>query len=78
VRRGRAKLDAEGRNWSGGGLVDAFDAKRDALTLLSALGAKPNAVQVVPGGPSFLTRSNDFNGLTLPLMRSRRAGLTSG
>ena len=38
VRRGRAKADAEGRNWSGGGLVDVFDAKRDAMTLLSALG----------------------------------------
>ena len=48
------RLDAEGRNWSGGGLVDVFDAKRDAMTLLSALGVNPNAVQVVPGGPSFL------------------------
>jgi phenylalanyl-tRNA synthetase beta chain len=54
VRRGRAKADSEGRHWSGGGLVDVFDAKRDAMTLLSALGANPNAVQVVPGGPSFL------------------------
>ena len=36
VRRGRAKVDEEGRNWSGGGLVDLFDAKRDAMTLLSA------------------------------------------
>jgi phenylalanyl-tRNA synthetase beta chain len=54
VRRGRAKADADGRNWSGGGLVDVFDAKRDAMTLLSALGANPNAIQVVPGGPSFL------------------------
>ena len=54
VRRGRAKADVEGRNWSGGGLVDVFDAKRDAMTLLSALDVNPNAVQVVPGGPSFL------------------------
>ncbi len=54
VRRGRAKAGEEGRNWSGGGLVDVFDAKRDAMALLSALGANPNAVQVVPGGPSFL------------------------
>jgi phenylalanyl-tRNA synthetase beta chain len=54
VRRGRAKADSEGRNWSGGGLVDVFDAKRDAMTLLSALGANANAVQIVPGGPSFL------------------------
>ena len=54
LRRGRAKADAEGRNWSGGGLVDVFDAKRDAMTLLSALGVNANAVQIVPGGPSFL------------------------
>jgi phenylalanyl-tRNA synthetase beta chain len=54
VRRGRAKADAEGRNWNGGGLVDVFDAKRDAMTLLSALGVNANAVQIVPGGPSFL------------------------
>ncbi|HEY6519773.1 MAG TPA: phenylalanine--tRNA ligase subunit beta, partial [Roseiarcus sp.] len=44
----------EGRNWSGGGLVDVFDAKRDAMALLSGLGVNANAVQVVPGGPSFL------------------------
>jgi phenylalanyl-tRNA synthetase beta chain len=54
LRRGRAKADAEGRHWSGGGLVDAFDAKRDAMTLLAALGVNANAIQVVPGGPPFL------------------------
>jgi len=54
VRRGRAKAGEEGRNWSGGGLIDLFDAKRDAMALLSALGVNANAVQVVPGGPSFL------------------------
>ncbi len=54
VRRGRAKSGAEGRQWSGGGPIDVFDAKRDAMTLLSALEVNPNAVQVVPGGPSFL------------------------
>jgi phenylalanyl-tRNA synthetase beta chain len=54
LRRGRAKSDAEGRHWNGGGIVDVFDAKRDALTLLSALDVKENAVQVVSGGPSFL------------------------
>src|SRR6202453_4729684 len=54
VRRGRAKAGEEGRNWSGGSLVDLFDAKRDAMALLSALGVNTNAVQVVPGGPSFL------------------------
>jgi phenylalanyl-tRNA synthetase beta chain len=54
VRRGRAKAGEEGRNWSGGGLVDVFDAKREAMSLLSALGVNPGAVQVVSGGPSFL------------------------
>jgi phenylalanyl-tRNA synthetase beta chain len=54
VRRGRAKAGEEGRNWSGGGLVDLFDAKRDAMALLSALGVNANAIRVVPGGPSFL------------------------
>ena len=53
MRRGQAKALGEGRHWSGGGVADSFDAKRDAMALLSALGAA-NAVQVVPGGPSFL------------------------
>jgi len=53
LRRGRAKAGGEGRHWSGGGGVDAFDAKSDAMTLLSALGVA-NAVQIVPGGPAFL------------------------
>jgi len=53
VRRGRAKASGEGRHWSGGGTVDAFDAKSDALALMAALGVA-NAVQVVPGGPAFL------------------------
>ena len=54
VRRGRAKAAGDGRHWSGGGLVDVFDAKRDAMALLSAFGVGANAVQVVPGGPAFL------------------------
>jgi len=53
VRRGRAKASGEGRHWSGGGSVDAFDANSDAMALLSALGVA-NAVQVAPGGPAFL------------------------
>ncbi len=53
VRRGRAKASGEGRHWSGGGAVDAFDAKQDAMALLAALGVA-GAVQVVPGGPAFL------------------------
>ena len=54
VRRGRAKSASEGRHWSGGGGADVFDAKQDAMTLLSALGVNPNAIQIVPGGPPFL------------------------
>jgi phenylalanyl-tRNA synthetase beta chain len=54
VRRGRAKADREGRQWSGASAVDVFDAKRDALALLAALGVSANAVQVLPGGPGFL------------------------
>ena len=53
VRRGRAKASGEGRRWDGDGFVDAFDAKRDAMALLDALGVA-RAVQVVPGGPAFL------------------------
>jgi phenylalanyl-tRNA synthetase beta chain len=54
VRRGFAKARGEGRHWSGGGPVDAYDAKSDALALLAALGVAANAVQIVPGGPAFL------------------------
>jgi len=54
VRRGFAKARGEGRHWSGGGPVDAYDAKSDALALLAALGVAANAVQIVPGGPGFL------------------------
>ena len=53
VRRGRAKADGKGRHWSGGGDVDVFDSKQDAMALLDALGVA-SAVQVAPGGPSFL------------------------
>jgi phenylalanyl-tRNA synthetase beta chain len=54
VRRGFAKARGEGRHWTGGGPVDAYDAKSDALALLATLGVSANAVQVVPGGPAFL------------------------
>ncbi len=49
LRRG-----GKGRHWSGGGAVDVFDAKGDALALLAALAVPAGAVQVVPGGPAFL------------------------
>ncbi len=55
IRRGMAKATGSGRNWAGGaGAVDLFDAKSDAMALLAALGVSLNAVQLVPGGPSFL------------------------
>jgi len=44
----------KGRHWTGGGPVDAYDAKSDALALLAALGVAANAVQIAPGGPAFL------------------------
>ena len=54
VRRGMAKADGAGRHWSGAGAADMFDSKRDAMALLAALGVSPSAVQIVPGGASFL------------------------
>jgi phenylalanyl-tRNA synthetase beta chain len=54
LRRGSAKRQGEGRHWTGGGAVDAFDAKGDAMALLAALGVNANAVQMAPGGPAFL------------------------
>jgi phenylalanyl-tRNA synthetase beta chain len=55
LRRGQAKATGAGRHWAaGGGLVDAFDAKSDAMALLAALGVSIAAVQIVPGGPAFL------------------------
>lgn len=55
IRRERAKSGGIGRHWSNGaGHVDAFDAKGDALTVLVAAGAPAQALQIVPGGPSWL------------------------
>ena len=55
VRRGRAKALGGGRNWATGGKsVDAFDVKADALAVLAAAGAPMQALQIVPGGPSWL------------------------
>jgi phenylalanyl-tRNA synthetase beta chain len=54
LRRGAAKRGGEGRHWTGGGPVDVFDAKGDALALLAALGVSPGAAQIIPGGPAFL------------------------
>jgi len=54
IRRALAKPSGLGRHWSKrDGEVDAFDAKADALTVLTAAGAAPAALQVVPGGPAW-------------------------
>jgi phenylalanyl-tRNA synthetase beta chain len=54
VRRALAKPNGSGRHWSGNGEADAFDVKADALAVLVAAGAPPQALQIVPGGPSWL------------------------
>ncbi|MFO1136210.1 MAG: phenylalanine--tRNA ligase subunit beta [Rhodoblastus sp.] len=55
IRRGTAKVGGAGRIWgSRAANVDVFDAKADALALLAALGVSASAIQIVPGGPSFL------------------------
>jgi phenylalanyl-tRNA synthetase beta chain len=54
IRRALAKPSGFGRHWSkGNGEVDAFDAKADALSVLVAAGAAPQALQIVPGGPAW-------------------------
>jgi phenylalanyl-tRNA synthetase beta chain len=54
VRRALAKASGSGRHWSGNGEADAFDVKADALAVLVAAGAPPQALQVIPGGPPWL------------------------
>jgi phenylalanyl-tRNA synthetase beta chain len=55
VRRRLARASGAGRHWaSSGSGVDAYDAKADALAALAAAGAPMAALQVVPGGPSWL------------------------
>jgi phenylalanyl-tRNA synthetase beta chain len=55
VRRALAKPSGSGRHWTSGTKpVDAFDAKADALAVLAAAGAPVQALQIVPGGPSWL------------------------
>jgi phenylalanyl-tRNA synthetase beta chain len=54
LRRALARPGGFGRHWSSGaGAVDAYDAKADALAVLAAAGAPPQALQVVPGGPAW-------------------------
>jgi phenylalanyl-tRNA synthetase beta chain len=54
VRRALAKPNGIGRHWQSNGEADAFDVKADALAVLVAAGAPPQALQIVPGGPSWL------------------------
>jgi len=54
VRRALAQANGAGRHWSGNGAADVFDVKADALSVLIAAGAPPQALQVVPGGPNWL------------------------
>lgn len=54
LRRGTARLGGAGRHWDGGARpVDLFDAKADALALLSGLGVPTGGLQVVPEGPAW-------------------------
>jgi phenylalanyl-tRNA synthetase beta chain len=55
IRRGTAKLGGSGRHWDGAmGMVDAFDAKADAVALLTGLGIPTGGLQVTQGGPDWL------------------------
>jgi phenylalanyl-tRNA synthetase beta chain len=55
IRRALGKPSGIGRHWSKrDGEVDAFDAKADALAVLTAAGAPASALQIVPGGPNWL------------------------
>ena len=54
MRTRLAKPEGVGRHWSAAAIsVDALDAKADALAVLSAAGAPSQALQVVPGGPTW-------------------------
>jgi phenylalanyl-tRNA synthetase beta chain len=54
IRRRTAKPDGAGRHWSGkAASVDTFDAKADAISLMSALGVPAGGLQLVAGAPSW-------------------------
>lgn len=54
VRRGQSKAWGTGRHWSRKIVdADAYDAKGDALTVLTAAGAPSQALQVEPGAPAW-------------------------
>ncbi|WP_407177719.1 phenylalanine--tRNA ligase subunit beta [Bradyrhizobium sp. STM 3562] len=54
VRHGFATSQGIGRHWSSSKTADAFDAKADALAVLAEAGAPMQALQIVPGGPTWL------------------------
>jgi len=54
VRHGFASSKGLGRHWSGTAAADALDAKADAFAVLAAAGAPMQALQIVPGGASWL------------------------
>ena len=55
VRSGTANASGAGRHWSGKSApVGAFDAKADAMAMLSALGIAVHGMHVVAGGPGWL------------------------
>jgi len=54
VRHGFASSQGLGRHWSGSKSADALDAKADALAVLAAVGAPMQALQIAPGGASWL------------------------
>ncbi len=55
LRRGSARHGGAGRHWDGAAKpVDAFEAKADALALLTSLGVPTGGLQVVAGGPDWL------------------------
>lgn len=55
LRRGTARVSGAGRQWGEKTAnVTVFDAKADALTLLSALGVAVGGLQIVSGGPDYL------------------------
>jgi phenylalanyl-tRNA synthetase beta chain len=54
VRHGYASSKGMGRHWSGSAMTDALDAKADAFAVLAAAGAPMQALQIVPGGASWL------------------------
>ncbi|WP_439395582.1 phenylalanine--tRNA ligase subunit beta [Bradyrhizobium sp. PMVTL-01] len=54
VRRGLASSEGLVRHWTGSAEANVFDAKADALAVLSAAGAPMQALQIVSGGPGWL------------------------